>query len=99
MFINLTRHEVVIGEKRFPSAGVVRCSEVISPVGEHDGVPLVRRVFGTLENLPKPQEGVIYIVSTLVRLQHPNRKDLASPADLERDERGNVVFARVLVIN
>lgn len=47
--------------------------------------------YGEVTNLPEPKEGVIYIVSTLVRLASPERKDLYSPAKPVRNEAGQVI--------
>lgn len=100
MFINLTSHRICFEDGRtIPSSGIIRCSEVIVPAGEHDDIPLIRRTFGAVENLPEPKEGVIYIVSILVRISHPERTDLASPGQLERDSFGNIICVKELVIN
>ena len=41
--------------------------------------------------LPEPQEGVIYLTSTLVAQAVPDRTDVLVPADLRRDEAGRII--------
>ena len=54
-------------------------------------VPIYRTVLGTVTGLPPVNEGIGYIVSAMVRSAAPERRDLYSPADLQRDEHGNVI--------
>jgi hypothetical protein len=102
MFKNLTPHTITIikpsGEKiDIPSSGAIRLSEVTEQVTEHDGVPIVRKAYGSAD-LP-PENGSLYIVSALVRQAFPERKDLVSPGDLIRDENGSVIGCRNLICN
>jgi len=59
-------------------------SEIVGEV-EVDGVkiPIRRVVYGDVENLPPPEEGTIYVVSTFVTLalrkKGVERRDLLSP--------------------
>jgi hypothetical protein len=68
-------------------------------VGEHDGLPLYQAEFGEVEGLPEPAEGVLYVVSMLVRQAVPERTDVASPGELVRDEQGRVIGCRGLNVN
>lgn len=100
--VNLTPHPIRIVNsevREIPSSGVVRISEVTIQVGDVDGIPLVRKTYGQAEGLPEPQPDTLYIVSTMVRAAHPERTDLASPGDLVRDEQGNVIGCRNLIVN
>lgn len=102
MIKNLTPHVITIvtanGEKiEIPSHGTVRLSEVTTAVTEYEGVPIVRKTYGSAD-LP-PENGDLYIVSALVRQAFPERKDLVSPGDLIRDENGNVIGCRNLICN
>lgn len=102
MIKNLTPHVITIvksdGEKiEIPSHGIVRLSEVTTPITEYEGVPIVRKTYGSAD-LPS-ENGDLYIVSTLVRQAFPERKDLVSPGDLIRDENGNVIGCRNLICN
>ena len=102
---NLTPHTLNIilsdGTTRAipPSGSVARCRTVNEPAGYADGVPLVRVAYGAVEGLPEAAEGVLYVVSALVRAAVPERSDVASPGDLVRDPEGNVVGCRGLVVN
>lgn len=99
-FVNLTPHAIVIGSLTIPASGVVaRCAAKTSPAGEVDGVTLVRTEFGAVENLPDPEDGVVFVVSALVRAAVPSRTDVASPGDLVRNEAGQVVGCKNLVVN
>ena len=44
-----------------------------------------------VENIPPIIPGTIYIVSALVRINLPTRKDIFSPGNLIRDAKGNVI--------
>lgn len=67
--------------------------------GGHYCVPLVRGTYGEVTNLPEPRWGTYLIVSALVRLACPERKDLISPADVARDENGRVLYCRSFETN
>lgn len=96
MFINMCKHEIKVQQsdgtfKVIPPSGkVARCSQQSTIVSTHLGVDLIQTTFGEVEDLPEPSEGVLLIVSGMVRTALPNRKDLVSPGDMLRDEKGNV---------
>ena len=95
-FVNLTPHEVsILTEKEEPmvlkSEGIARLKEQQKLVKVEDGVKLFHTEYLETENLPQPSENTIYIVSMLVAQQHADRKDLAYPARLIRDEKGVVI--------
>lgn len=102
--VNLTPHPINVitdaGVHTFsPSGTVARCSSQSVQVGNLNGIPLFSTSFGGVQDLPVPQDGVMFIVSALVRQAVPNRKDLASPGDLVRDDNGNPVGCRGLNVN
>lgn len=102
--INLTPHAInIIGSAGTvtvaPSGTVARCSQTSTPAGEVNGIPLSRTVFGEVQGLPAPEEGVLLIVSALVRAALPGRTDLASPGELVRDAAGNPVGCKGLIVN
>ncbi|HEY8531288.1 MAG TPA: hypothetical protein VIL08_03475, partial [Limnochorda sp.] len=101
--INLTPHEITIvlqdsSTIAIPPSGVVaRCATNREVVGEleielPDGgaarVPITRTVFGEVQGLPEPQDGVCYVVSSLVAQAASDRNDLLIPDDTVRDEQG-----------
>jgi len=94
--INLTPHEVILCGIKIPASGqqarvaTTRKLGVYTVVGEWP-VPVYHTVFGAVTGLPEAAEGVGYIVSALVRSAAPERRDLYSPADLQRDATGAVI--------
>lgn len=105
-FLNLTPHPLNIFNEtgalvlRLDPAPNMRTPRVVQldrTVGDLDGIPLYRSEFGTVSNLPPPQEGVVYIVSRMVRQAvPPTRTDIVCPGGALRDERGNIIGARGL---
>jgi hypothetical protein len=71
----------------------------LAQAGEADREPLVRGTYGQVIDLPDQQEGVLLVVSALVRAALPGRRDLASPADLVRDTVGRVLGCRALEVS
>jgi hypothetical protein len=94
--INLTPHEVILVGVKIPASGQqARVATTRKQTGTVDvdgtSVPIYRTVLGTVTGLPPVNEGVGYIVSAMVRSAAPDRRDLYSPADLQRDAAGNVI--------
>ena len=56
-----------------------------------NGVTVWRAVYGDVNGLPAPEDGVLHIVSMMVRNALPHRLDLLSPADLMRDAAGQPI--------
>lgn len=108
MIINLTPHEIRVYPLGYtlmddavvlpPSGQVARVTmtpvlaDVIGPID------LVRNTAGPVTGLPEPVDGVLYVVSALVRLATPHRKDIASPGELIRDTNGQPIGCRGLVV-
>jgi hypothetical protein len=99
---NFTPHPITIcnnaGEvtRVIQSEGLVRLKAVTVPAGEIDGVPVTRTEFGQPEGLPEFKEGVFIVVSQLVKSALPSRSDLLVPAEVVRDEKGNIVGCKSL---
>ncbi len=99
-FVNLTPHEITLvredGEvvKIPPSGQVARVKVEQEVVNEINGIPIVKTTFGDIEGLPEPQEGKIFIVSSIVA-QAAARTDVVapdtSPQGVIRDENGRIV--------
>jgi hypothetical protein len=71
--VNLTPHEIVIVgadgavlARIAPSGQVARCTPTTVEVSGVGGVPVVKTTLGAVEGLPAPQDGVVYITSSLV---------------------------------
>lgn len=98
--INLTPHEIRLPDRTIePSGTVARCREISRPAGTCDGVELIARRYAEVLDLPERLEDTLLIVSALVRMARPERRDLASPGDLIRDESGNIIGTKNLVVN
>jgi hypothetical protein len=78
-----------------PDGTLARVSMTRKQVGQLDldgtSVPIYRTVLGAVTGLPPVSDGVGYIVSAMVRSAAPERRDVYSPADLQRDAAGNVI--------
>ena len=100
-FVNLTPHAInLVGFGVIePSGKVARCQVVRQQIANVNGVPVFIASYGDVTDLPDPEFGVILIASSLVRGACPDRGDVASPADFERDEKGNVTGCKSLDIN
>ena len=101
-FVNLTPHEVVVecknGDKKvFPPSGEVARVELEDIcVAYLDGMPVHKGKVKEVTGIPKPQPGVVYIVSLFV-LQHcKDRHDLVAPDTngAIRDDEGRIVAVK-----
>lgn len=98
-FLNLTPHCINVvtasGEELFsiPASGsLARCIEQVEAAGSVEGVPLVRKSFGSVEGLPEPVDGVLYIVSGLVlSALAGSRSDVVAPGNPVRDDSGRII--------
>ena len=105
--VNLTPHPITIATENAvieipPSGKIARCVESITELEpieyqEHHIKAQVKS-FGKIENLPGPEDGVIYIVSLPVAQAVKNRKDVFTIGDAIRNEKGQVVGAKSLAI-
>jgi len=104
--INLTQHTVDIhinGQDpiTIPPSGMIASVEVYNmecpPVS---GIPIVRTLYGRVLNLPDPEPGTIYIVSSLVAKEvMGQRDDILAPdtgPSAVRNARGKVEGVRRL---
>ncbi len=93
--INLTPHaitEVTTGTTFPPSGTVARVAcDSIHAFNMNDTIPVFITKFGDVQDLPAPQDGVVYIVSLLVKQAALDRHDLVSPGTLVRDWKGNPI--------
>lgn len=104
--INLTPHTVTIvnpdgSELSFPASGTIaRCAVNTVQTGyilySEQEIPTYRTQYGEVIGLPDPQDGVIYITSTPVAQNVPDRKDVLVPAECIRDAEGRIIGCRGL---
>jgi len=99
--VNLTPHPVTLvtagGDEVViqPEATPARIPATTTPVGEVNGIPLVREELEDADSvLPAPQPGVVYVVARPVA-ERANRADLLVPTNVERIN-GRPVRARAL---
>lgn len=94
-FVNLTPHEIVettTGAKFPSSKQTARVSVRYTKNGEVDGIPLFEAQYGEVEGLPEPQQGIVYIVSSLVlEAMKGKRSDIVAPGELVRDKSGQPI--------
>jgi hypothetical protein len=106
--INLTPHEIVILDSEgirhvYPSEGNCRVSVEQTIEGNINKIPLFSNNYGAVEDLPAPQEDVIYIVSLMVvnALKYSKivRDDVVSPDSgvSALRENGKIVAVRGLI--
>lgn len=104
--VNLTPHAInFIGENgeimlTVESSGVARAAQTRKTIG-YAGmgdfkIPINHSKYGEVENLPDPQNGVIYIVSALTAQAVPNRSDVFITDDAVRDESGRVIGCKAI---
>ena len=59
-------------------------------------IPVTTTVYGEVEGLPDPSENSIYVVSSLVAKQVPERKDVFIPNESVRDDQGRIIGCKSL---
>jgi len=91
---NFTPHVInITGQDPIPSEGIARCTEEIKVVDNINGIDIIKKAFGRLIDLPKPEEGNIFIVSmiTAQAAKTAGRNDCFVPGEQIRDEQGRIV--------
>lgn len=103
--INMTPHDVVMygndnrAFRTFPASGkLIRLFQKNETVGDIDGIPTIKVVFGEPEGLPEYNPDIIYIVSAFVKSALPDRTDLVVPSDPVRDPDGRIIGCRAFGI-
>lgn len=99
--VNMTPHDVVMygNDNRafctFPASGkLIRLSQKNEIVGDINGIPTIKVVFGEPKGLPKYNPDIVYIVSAFVKSALPDRVDLVVPSDPVRDPDGRIIGCR-----
>ena len=102
--INMTPHPIhIVGDdssviKTIPQSGnLIRLSASTVDAGfTVNDVKVTKTVFGTPEGLPEYSLGTFYVVSQLVKSALPTREDLLVPAEVVRDNNGNIIGCKSL---
>jgi len=103
--VNLTPHTInIVGEGACdlppaPPGTEARVSCTLTEIRRVNGVPCHISSYGEVQGLPEPVEGTLYVVSAMVRAAVPDRRDVASPGEQVRDERGRPCGCRGLIVN
>jgi hypothetical protein len=109
--VNLTPHPIVLRDAlgldhAYPASGAVaRVSSTPGALERVEGVPVpvaASTVYGAVEGLPAPAEGVGYIVSALVLARCGGRGDVFAPGTgpndgAIRDDAGRIIAVTRLV--
>ena len=98
-FVNLTQHDLTIILENgdglvLPASGeVARVTFSTQQVDEVAGIPIFKTVYEPeVIGLPEPEDGTIFIVSSLAA-QTVRRQDVLAPTKLIRDDDGQVIAA------
>lgn len=83
-----------------PSGQLARVTSRTVQVGSVDcggmTIPLTATEYGEVEGLPEPEDGTIYVVSSLVAQSFRERDDVFIPNESVRDEDGHIVGCKSL---
>jgi hypothetical protein len=75
-----------------------RCSEIVQSVDtETLDVPIVKKQFGNIENLPDSKDGIFYVVSAIIKAAS-SRNDLLLVNDTVRNKNGVIVGCKSFAI-
>lgn len=105
--INLTPHAInivddekniikVIEPAEFPARVTVSTVRTEDIICGDDTIPTSKSVYGVVEGLPEKEEGVIYVVSSLVAQRVPERDDVFIPNESVRDNYGRIIGCKSL---
>jgi hypothetical protein len=101
-FINLTPHTLNIIKADGstidiqPSGNIARVSSSSTIVATLKGINVSQQTFGDVIDLPDAQDGIIYIVSQMVKDRVPDRPDVLVPGAPVRDSEGRIIGANGL---
>ena len=104
MIVNLTPYKVVIVKGEYntpfvtiePSGTVASISYEETTLGEFEGIPILKKEYGEVEELPEPKDDTIYIVSHTIAQLVPERKDVFIPGKSVSDNMGRIVGCKCL---
>ena len=102
--INLTPHDVTFinedGESEtFMASGTIARVEQFLFSIEGSKYNLKSCIKGCVEGLPAEDKDTVYIVSSMVREELPERDDIWSPTSYVRDEEGNIIGCTAFIQN
>lgn len=101
--VNLCPHSMIVeGVETVylpPAAFPARLRLEETEVGYLDGIPIVEQKALDPVGLPSENQGVLLVVSSMLRVAQPHRLDLVSPTRLIRNDLGEVIGCRALCCN
>lgn len=110
--VNLTPHNIVVFNEKTEEEVTIQPSGIVARVSTKNvpydevygyGITIYRQEFGEIEGLPEPEDGTVYIVSTIVRqaAKEQGRQDVispdTSPNGVIRNEKGEIVAVKHFV--
>lgn len=102
-YMNLTPHAITIMPDGsvplvVPASGqLARVSTRTVQTGTVNGwIPVTETEYGSVEGLPAPEDGTIYIVSALVAGRCKERDDVFIPNESVRDDKGRIIGCKSL---
>lgn len=100
---NLTPHAITFVTDAGDIIKVVEPSGIVARVSAKTergtalgGIPTSFTVYGEVVDLPESEEGVVYVVSSLVAARVPDRRDVYIPAESVRDSAGRIIGCKSL---
>ena len=75
---------------------IARVSSISNIVGTINGINVSRQTFGKVMGLPDPEDGIVYVVSRMVKDRVPDRNDVMVPGAPVRDSEGKIIGANGL---
>ena len=79
-----------------PSGTVARVSAKTETVGNVNGIAVTKSVFGDVIDLPAAQDGVVLVVSRMVKDRVADRADVMVPGAPVRNADGQIIGANGL---
>lgn len=79
-----------------PSGTVARVSAKTETVGNVNGIAVTKSVFGDVIDLPAAQDGVVLVVSRMVKDRVADRTDVMVPGAPVRNADGQIIGANGL---
>lgn len=103
--VNLTPHtiNIVNGDviREYPASGIaVRANTVNEPMPAVDGVEVAQTRYTSVDGMPAPEPGTVYIVSMIAAQALKGRNDVYVPDSgptAERDEKGQIKSVKRLL--
>lgn len=97
--VNLTPHTLNLiaadgSTVDIPTSGnIARVGSISSIVATVNGININKQTFGKIVDLPDAQDGLVYIVSRMVKDRVPDRDDVVVPGVPFRDTDGKIIGA------